>query len=262
MTAGPWEILARVAARLRVREAVEKIDASLPHGRRTTLYAGYTLVHRRRNSLVERVARNGQYERAELDAIVGALNASTARTLVDVGANIGLISLAVLAAVPDGRVFAFEPGPEQYRLLAETVERNGLGSRLELSPLALSDAAGEAAFAVHSSRHAAGDGLVDTGRAGRTRTVTVQTDTLDAWWERKGRPTVDVVKLDTEGSELLILRGAASLVVACRPTIFLEIHEENLRRYPYGPEEVRRAIADLDYELDALGRADFVARPR
>jgi FkbM family methyltransferase len=251
----------RIAGSLRALELVERVDARLPHGRRTTEYAGFTLVYRRRNSLVERVEKWGGYEQSAVEAIVRELAASSSRTFVDVGSNIGLVSLAVIDAVPGSRVYAFEPGPEQYRLFAETIERNRLRERIDLSSVALSDRTGSASFAVHSSRHAAGDGLRDTGRSGRARQLTVQTEMMDRWWEATGRPDVAVVKLDTEGSELLVLRGATAFIEHCRPTLFLEIHEENLSAYPYGPDDVRRYVESLGYEVEALGRADFVARP-
>lgn len=228
---------------------------------RTTEYAGFTLVHRRRNSLVERIHQQGSYEADKIEAIARELASSKTRAFLDVGANIGLISLGVLALVPDAHVYAVEPGPEQFTLLAETIRRNGLADRIDACPLAFSNVAGEATFSVHTSRHAAGDGLLDTGRAGAHRSVSVRTETLDGWWEAEGRPPVAVVKLDTEGSELLVLEGARSFVAECRPTIFVEIHELNVRPYPYGVEDVRRFIEGLGYELATLGRSEFVARP-
>lgn len=244
-----------------IQRLAERVDARLPHGRRTREYAGFELVYSRRNSLVERLTRFGEYEHGIVSEISRVVAESQRRTLVDVGANIGLVSLAVLAAVPDATIFAFEPGPHQQRLLAETIRRNGLEERLRLSPLALSNEAGRAAFMVHSTRHAAGDGLRDTGRSGRARHVTVRTETLDRWWDANGRPAVDVMKLDTEGSELWILQGARRLLERDRPVLFLEIHDENLRVYPYGSDDVKRWLGGVGYELHALSRADFVAHP-
>ena len=181
---------------------------------------------------------------------------------MDVGANIGIVSLAVLSRVPDARVFAFEPGPHQHDLFAETIARNDL----HRCDLALPDGAvrpprDEPLRRARAAARRRGR-FRDTGRSGPARFVTVDTDTLDRWWERLGRPPLDVIKLDTEGSELLVLRGAVEIVRRHRPALFLEIDERNLRPYAYGTDDVRAFLEELGYELEALGRSDFVARPR
>jgi FkbM family methyltransferase len=246
----------------RLRPVADAIDERLPHGRRIIPYEGFELVYSRRTSVVERLVETGAYEPEVREALAAELARSRSRCLVDVGANVGLVTLAALADVPDARIFAFEPGRHQRDLLAETIRRNGLGDRISLSPFALGERPGTASFAVHSSRHAAGDGFRDTGRGGRARLTTVEVDTLDRWWERSGRPSLDVLKLDTEGSELLVLRGAEAVLAACRPVLVLEIQEENLWPYPFGAEQVREEVDRAGYELEPLTRADYLARPR
>src|SRR4051812_35668048 len=132
----------RAGLQRRAGAVLEAFDERLPHGRRVFRYRDFDVVYRRRGSLVERIEKWGGYEEETVAAIGAELAASEGKTLVDVGANIGLVSLAVLAAVPEANVFAFEPGPDQHGLLAETIRRNGLGNRIALSPLALSDAPG------------------------------------------------------------------------------------------------------------------------
>ena len=92
--------------------------------------------------------------------------------------------------------------------------------------------------------------------------MSVQTETLDGWWRGHGRPSIDVVKVDAEGAELLILRGADEVLAQCRPTIFLEISQDNLRVYPYGAADVREHLQERGYGLEPLEKGDFVARPR
>lgn len=193
--------------------------------------------------------------------VIAALRDSEARVFVDVGANVGLVSLAVLDALPDARIYAFEPGRHQRELFADTIRRNGLAGKVELSPLALSDSPGATSFAVHATRHAAGDGFLDTGRGGRARIETVHVDTLDACSHRTSTPHIDVIKLDAEGSELLVLRGAAEAIARCRPTLVVEVHPQNVSPYPYGPEDVFRHIEGLGYLLEELTSTEFVARP-
>jgi len=70
-----------------------------------------------------------------------------------------------------------------------------------------------------------------------------------------------VMKLDTEGSELFVLRGAPALLEHCRPVLFLEIHDENLRVYPYDAADVRRELEQMGYRLEELEETEYVARP-
>jgi FkbM family methyltransferase len=262
VAARPLAAARRLARAFRLRGPLSALDRRLPHGRRVIPYCGFSLVYSRGNTLVERIVAQGNYEPELTAQIADELGRSRHRTFMDVGANIGIVTLAVLFRVPDARVFAFEPGPHQHDIFAETIRRNALGDSISLSRLALADRPGTRSFAVHAPWHAAGDGFIDTGRSGLARSVTVESDTLDRWWDRAGRPSVDVVKLDTEGSELMILRGGAVMLETCRPVLFLEIHEQNLQAYPYGADDVRAHIEALGYGLKANGRADFVARPR
>lgn len=251
----------RAGVSRRLRRQWDAIDARLPHGRRTLTYHGFELVYSRRTSIVERLLATGTYEPEVTSAIVAALGGSEEPVFLDVGANIGLVSLMVLDCLPDARVYAFEPGRHQRELFAETIRRNGLAGRVVLSPLALSDSAGAATFAVHTTRHAAGDGFLDTGRGGPARFEAVEADTLDSWWRRNSAPRIDVLKLDTEGSELLVLRGAGETIARCRPTLVVEVHPQNVSAYPYVPEDVFRHIEGLGYALEELTSTEFVARP-
>lgn len=246
---------------MRGREVLDAIDDRLPHGSRVLPYRGFELVHSRRDSLVERLRAQGAYEPAVVEAIVEELRLAPAQTLVDVGANIGLLSLAVLARDPQSHVFAFEPAPRQHARLAETIRRNRLETRLTLHRLAVSDRAGTTAFAVHRSRRSPGDGFLDTGRAGRARRIVVETVTLDGWWEAAGRPPVGVVKLDVEGSELLALRGAKRLLTELGPVVVLEAHPVNLRAYGWSVAEVRAELEGLSYAVEQLEETELIARP-
>lgn len=217
------------------------------------------------------------YEPDLVRALRREITCTQTPTFLDVGANIGLISLAVLAACPGVRVEAFDPGPHQSRLLQATIAYNRLEPRVRVHTIALGDADGEVDFAVHTSEHASGDGLIDTGRAGSVTTVRVPMQRLDSWWCAAGQPDARVVKVDTEGAELMILKGAQQFLAACRPTLFLEIWPDNLRNYPYSADDVLAGLNQLGYRLETLygerveprhaatfwGREEtYVARPR
>ena len=234
----------------RLVQLSRSIDARRPPKLRVIRYRGTDVVYSRGTSLIERILDAGSYEDDLVAAIVETLSRSSSPHFVDVGANIGLVTVAVLAAVPGVDVVAFEPGAHAASLLRRTIDRNGLD--VSLVQAAASDVDGEASFASHDARHASGDGLIDTGRAGAAGTVTVQTVRLDTWWAAAGEPRVDVLKLDVEGAELLTLRGAGDLLARRRPTMFFELHPVNVSVYPYTARDVIQHLNDAGYRTETL----------
>ena len=247
------------------RSAVQSID-----------YKGFQLFYGRGSMILFRIRDGRTWEPEIARRIAEELAAHADPVFVDAGAYIGLMTLNVLSAVPDAHVFAFEPGPYQYSLLARTVGANGLDGRVVHYPVALGDTVGKQPFAVHRRRYGALDGFVDTGRAALETIIEVEQQTLDEWWHRAGCPPVGVIKIDTEGAELWVLAGGAELLARRRPLVFLEIHPVNLAGYPHGPGDLLDWLHAHGYQLETLNgtpvsrlslpdllevQEDFVARP-
>jgi len=215
-------------------------------------YRGFYLFYTRGYSLIGRILGNNIYEPELSQRIVLELKKTKSEYFLDVGANIGLISLNILSHLPDLKIFCFEPGPSQYALLEKTINYNNLHEKMRLLRYSLGEKKGDSQFAAHSPVHTSGDGFFDTKRAGQCRLINVKVDTLDNWWESIGRRSVKVVKIDTEGAELWVLRGAERFIRQCRPTIFLEINKDNFRPYPYSGQDVLRYLTEKQYRLKAL----------
>lgn len=120
-------------------------------------------------------------------------------TVWDVGAHKGYVALALARAVgPAGRVLAFEPSYRNLEYLNRHVGWNR-PPNLEVLPIALSAGEGEAAFG--------GSGSSITYKLGQgDERVSVRT--METLIGRDGRPAPTVVKVDVEGSEVDVLRGA------------------------------------------------------
>lgn len=217
-------------------------------------YKGFNVSYSEGTSLIERIRNTGDYEPEVTACIAVELQNDAQPQILDIGANIGLISLGLLAAKKNASVFAFEPGPHQHMLLKKTIAGNQLESRIVLSDVALSNKKGEATFRIHSSRDASGDGFVDTERAGPTKSITVQTDTLDNWWNAAGKPAINFIKMDTEGSEYYILQGAREMLCELKPKMLIEINLQNIRNYPFSLQDLLTLIDSLNYELYSMER--------
>ncbi|MDZ4687734.1 MAG: FkbM family methyltransferase [Planctomycetaceae bacterium] len=146
----------------------------------------------------------------------------TGATVCDIGANAGAYSLLFGRWVgSSGRVFAFEPSPATRVNLQRHLQLNGLSGVIEIVPAAVADQCTEAEFTT-----AAPDGMhrLATPSAGG-QTVRVPVVTLDSFCaERNVQPTV--IKIDVEGFELAVLRGARETLqrVGRNLDAFMEIH--------------------------------------
>ena len=128
--------------------------------------------------------------------------------VVDVGANFGLYAIeSGRIAGPDGNIHAFEPVPHQFALLQKNITMNGVN--VEAHPKAVAAKTGEQRFYVtHSGSFS---GFTDTGRSPVVDTLNVSCAALDDVASLKDTP-VDLLKIDVEGAELEVLKGAAELI--------------------------------------------------
>jgi FkbM family methyltransferase len=172
-------------------------------------------------------------------------------TLVDVGANIGYHALFVARSAPAARVLAFEPNAVVRADLVRNVALNQT-TNVVVSGCALGDRVGTARFfAQRADAYNRGNSSLsrqpDTGD--RVDIVDVPLQTLDAVLDPDER--VAAIKIDTEGHELAVLRGASGTIARCRPAIVLELEA----RYLPDPDRAVRELVDLlpRYQLFELG---------
>jgi FkbM family methyltransferase len=145
----------------------------------------------------------------------------------DIGANIGYYSLIAARRVgPRGRVLAFEPFPRNISYLYRHLALNG-ADNVTVIPMACSDGTALAQFLAGSN--CATGRLVDAPSvAGDARFEYVATVAVDQIVRESGL-VPDVLKIDVEGAEEQVLRGAHQTLSAARPTILLSVHSELLR---------------------------------
>jgi FkbM family methyltransferase len=172
-------------------------------------------------------------------------------TFLDVGAHVGYFSvLAGRLVGARGLVLAFEPEPRNYELLLANVWRHGL-TNAACFPWAVSATSGFADL--HVSESNTGDHRIVA--AGEERqTVTVRTVALDAL--EVLRPPVDVVKVDTQGTEHLAILGMARLLVSSPDVVLIvEFWPHGIRLAGGEPASVLAFYRSLGFELAVDGAA-------
>jgi FkbM family methyltransferase len=192
--------------------------------REITTAFGAKMVVDSRDAIGRALLHNEIYEIAVSELLARAA-ASGAATLVDVGANIGYMSVLMAAfARPSATVFAFEPHPDNFAALQKNIERNNYGSRIVSKAMALTDHSGTASLHIPSS-FAANNGLGSLETADGP-SIPVAADTLDHQFADR---RIDLLKIDVEGHELGVLHGARGLL--SRGAIDAVVFEAHGARY-------------------------------
>lgn len=158
------------------------------------------------------------------------------QTVWDVGANMGVFSFAAAArAGPAGRVLCLEPDLWSARFLLHSRRLNrGRCAPLEILPAAASDEPSLAWLNIPERSRAAAHLDITGGGSGAKMTggireqLLVPTVTLD-WLTGQFAPP-DVLKIDVDGNEERVLRGAQQLLQTRRPVILVEVYERNADR--------------------------------
>ncbi|MEO6629228.1 MAG: FkbM family methyltransferase [Aquihabitans sp.] len=163
--------------------------------------------------------------------------------VLDVGANIGTYTLFMASLVGStGHVTAFEPEPRNARRLAENVEINGLSAQVTVHPNAVADCPGTVPFFADRD---VSNGLA-TQDDPRGRTIEVSAVRLDD--VVTAHPRLQVAKLDVEGAEVMALAGAAGLLAAGQPRIWLtEVITSQLRWFGESRESLVTAFGEAGY---------------
>jgi FkbM family methyltransferase len=169
---------------------------------------------------------DGRYEQALLQVAGAALHPGA--VCLDIGANIGFFSVFLGRHCPRGRVIAFEPSRANVAHLRRNLALNAL-SNVEVEPIGVYDRTG--VLELHyTSKHPGGSFFAESAiDAGELESIEVTS--IDEWAERVGLERLDLVKLDVEGSELRVLRGAEKTLRRFKPALFVECNPISLRRF-------------------------------
>jgi len=162
----------------------------------------------------------GEFETWELYHLRRLLRPGS--TFLDAGANFGYFSLLLAAKLAGaGRVFAFEPAAATFARLQRNIELNQMQSVVTAIPAGLSDQPGNGFL---SAEHG-NSGAAHLGASGDPVTL----DTIDRFCAANSVATVDLMKIDVEGSELRVLKGAEQTIASFHPPMMIEFNAEALQ---------------------------------
>jgi FkbM family methyltransferase len=178
---------------------------------------------------------------------------SPGSVVVDAGACLGIYTIAAGKLVGEsGRVLSFEPGVESFPVLERNIKLNCLRN-IRAFRMALSNSEGKArlyhnVYSITCHSLGADPQLSDGFEE-------VATTTIDRVLEQEGIDRVDFLKMDVEGSEELVLRGARSLLRRARPVILFEINPKAIEQLGLTKYGTWNILDGLGYHFFSLGSA-------
>jgi len=201
--------------------------------------------------LVEKV--NGVYFELDLNELVdnslyyqGCFELSTTRsiqrlvksgwTVMDIGANVGCHTFNLAKLVGEyGKVFAFEPMLPAFRKLKRNYELNNF-KNIKLEKLALSNNEGQSSSSFRTS-------WTMDGRDNKENlNEVVSFTTVDSYCDKNGINNIDFIKIDVDGFEYKVLKGAENMLRKSHPVINMELGTYTLAR---AGDDINRTISYL-----------------
>lgn len=183
-------------------------------------------------------------------------------TVLDIGANVGQYTALFARLVgPSGRVLAFEPEPRTYAILHTIVKDLGLRN-VETFQLAIADFTGTASLVpMDDSDGLPNMGITRLARQDDPSFGEIRVATVDELFDELRMDACAFMKVDVEGAEVMVLRGATKFLATRHPLLMVECH--TAENYEAAVASLRR----LGYELwkpSVSGRSDGNAlfRPR
>ena len=171
------------------------------------------------------------------------------QTAFDVGANIGTVSSFMAKHVTqEGEVHSFEPFPESYRRLKENTTLNNF-NHVICNEIGLSDKITSTEL-FYDTLHPGLNSLGQMKDSALNQSVTVQLDTIDNYCQHKNILHIHVLKIDVEGFELDVLKGANRMLeTKAIDFIQFELSSDFLARFGKKPKTTFDYLSSVGYKV-------------
>jgi len=251
-TEAPWREHASLAViksarKLFARTPIEKLPLTveiyrkvfrfgIASGEVTTNFRGVQLTVPTHDITIAPGLVGGFYEKIELDVFERL--AAISRVIVDVGANIGLYCCIAADRAPAfGKIVAFEPVPENLRYLRRNLGENERTAQVVVEEQAVGQASGK--LQIYLAEGSIGTHSPSVKNAfNSTTSITVPMVSLDEYVQQKLRDRpIDLLKVDVEGYDCAVLRGAHRTLHEDKPTLCIEFAPNHLVNCGFRPDE-------------------------
>jgi FkbM family methyltransferase len=181
--------------------------------------------------------------------------------VMDIGANIGYYSLIAAKQVGmKGRVYSFEPEPNNFKLLRKNAEVNGYTNIVPIQK-AVSNKKGKLKLFLNKSNlgaHSISEGNVPTHKGGA---VEVETISLDDFFEKEVKEGhVDFIKIDVEGAEGLVMEGAEKVLKSEKLKMLMEFWPHGLKNTGTDPLKLLEKLQSYGFNIKLIDEKNQVVK--
>lgn len=164
----------------------------------------------------------------------------------DVGTNIGETLLNFAKLVPNGQVHGFEPDIINYDRCCENLKMNTF-TNIQLNNLGLGSEAGQYFIKTNTPSNRGGNKISTQFIENNTQIINIVT--LDQYMVDKKLTKVDLIKIDVEGYELHVLKGATELIKKSKPVFFIELDDNNLKEQGHSAKALIHFLSEHNYSI-------------
>jgi FkbM family methyltransferase len=193
---------------------------------------------------------SGAYEPASMLAFQRFLFPGA--VFLDIGANVGVYTLVSSRLVgAAGHVYSFEPSSRERTTLERNLAINDCGN-VSVIPAAVSDRSGTGALRIAAGQFRGQNTLAPSFGFSAVQLAGIESVplvSLDGLWQERKLRRPDVVKIDAEGHELRVLRGALALLRDAMPVVVFEINDTLLQASDATRDAVEAVLRGLGYSL-------------
>jgi len=169
--------------------------------------------------------------------------------VIDIGANIGITTVAIAKRIGGGKLYSFEPVPEYFNTLKKNLSSNRL-ENVKVYKLAMTDQVGRADF----YQKGLSTGIIFEEGA---KKFEASATTVDRFLNEEKIERIDLINMDCEGSELLVLRGAKETLRKSEVKIFCEIHHDLLKQLGQSVGDLIKYLQGLEFEVQSVSLNDL-----
>jgi len=170
------------------------------------------------------------------------------KCILDIGAHVGFTVLPVskYSLNNQANIFAFEPSSENFKALNRNISLNNL-KNIITENCVVGSCEADKVFFYETNDISATSSIINDSSRRFIRNEKKQTSIDNYCKVKKIKP--DLIKIDVEGSEIEVLKGAKETMLNCKPLIFLSVHPQEIRKLGYSQIDLLDIFKEVNYEI-------------